>query len=82
MCERSAVAIATARTTRGNAYKSNANGATSGKAYSLNTTRPTLGLTVAPQKERKRMDEQSIPAEVPLVGHTVEPVVGCLNQEG
>ena len=22
------------------------------------------------------MDEQSIPAEVPLVGHTVEPVVG------
>lgn len=36
---------------------------------------PTQGLTVATQKERKRMDEQSTPAEVPLVGHTVEPVV-------
>jgi site-specific DNA-methyltransferase (adenine-specific) len=40
---------------------------------------PTLGLTVAPQKERTRMDEQSTPAEVPLVGHTVEPVVVRLS---
>lgn len=39
----------------------------------------TLGLTVALQKERTRMDEQSIPAEVPLVGHTVEPVVVRLS---
>ena len=37
----------------------------------------TLGLTVAPQKERTRMDEQSTHAEVPLVGHKVKPVVQC-----
>ena len=43
---------------------------------------PTQGLTVAPRKESKRMEKESIPAEVPLVGHTVEPVVGGLNSEG